>query len=275
MMDARPSTSEFGEPMDHPICARMPNVARVYDFLLGGKDNFEADRKAAKQLLDAVPDAAVAAWDNRQFLGRAVEFLVREAGIRQFIDIGTGLPTRGNVHAVAHHIAPDAHVAYVDNDPAVIAHSNALLSGHVNVATIVGDARDPRGIIADAALRSLIDFERPLALLLVAVLHFIKDAEDPHGSVNYLKSVIVPGSYLVISHVTDDHVSLETAARVRELYEEANAPGVARSRREIARFFKGLEMVPPGLVDVARWRSEWMTAEPGRTLFYAGAGIKR
>lgn len=124
--------------------ARTPNVARIYDYLLGGKDNYEEDRNAAERLLEAVPDAAVAAWDNRQFLGRAVEFLVREAGIRQIVDVGTGLPTRGNVHAIAHRLAPASRIAYVDNDPIVIAHANALLNKHSSIAVVEGDIRDPR-----------------------------------------------------------------------------------------------------------------------------------
>jgi trans-aconitate methyltransferase len=252
-----------------------PNVARIYDYLLGGKDNYEEDRRAAERLLEAIPDAAVAAWDNRQFLGRVVKFLVEEAGIRQLVDIGTGLPTRGNVHAVAHQHAPESRIAYVDNDPLVITHANALLNNHPNVTVIEADLRDPASIIMDPGLRELISFEEPIAILLVAVLHFVRDSEKPFDVVNQLKSALPRGSYLVISHVTADEVSAKTTRQVQGLYETASAPGVARSRRDIALFFNGLEMVPPGLVSVAQWRTEWMIAEPGRTIFYAGAAIKR
>jgi len=254
---------------------RAPNVARIYDYLLGGKDNYEEDRLAAQQLLQAVPDAAIAAWDNRQFLGRAVKFLAEEAGIGQFIDIGTGLPTRGNVHAIAHRHAPQSRVVYVDNDPAVIAHGNVLLNNHPNAIAIRADMRDPKSIIMHSELRELIKFDEPVAVLLVAVLHFIRDAENPFLIVDELKSAMARGSYLVISHVTDDQVSGEATRLVEGIYENANAPGTARSRRDIAKFFEGLEMIPPGLVSAAQWRNEWMLAEPGRTIFYAGAGKKR
>jgi hypothetical protein len=273
-MDCADLSAHTG-PATDVTSGQVPNVARMYDFLLGGKDNYEMDRKAAELLLAAVPDAAVAARENRKFLGRAVKFLVREAGIRQFIDIGTGLPARGNVHAVAHEIAPETRVAYVDNDPVVIAHANALLSGGANVATIKGDLRNLGGIIANPALRSLIDFGEPVAVLLVAILHFIADAERPQDIVRELKAVIAPGSYLVISHVTDEQVSSVTAEQVRKLYDQANAPGVARSRKAIVGFFDGLEMIPPGLVSVTQWRPESSAFEPGRTIFYAGAGTKR
>ncbi len=252
-----------------------PNVARIYDYLLGGKDNYEEDRRAAEQLLKIVPDAAIAAWDNRQFLGRAVKHLVEEAGIRQFVDIGTGLPTRGNVHAIAHYHAPESRVAYVDNDPLVITHSNALLNNHPEVVAIEADMRDPQSIIEHAELRELINFDEPVAVLLVAVLHFVRDSDNPYQIVDSLKSALTHGSYLVISHVTGDQVPAETTRLVKGLYENASAPGVARSRRDIEKFFTGLEMIPPGLVSVAQWRNEWMLAEPGRTIFYAGAGKKR
>jgi hypothetical protein len=217
----------------------------------------------------------IAAWDNRQFLSRVVEFLVNEAGIRQLVDIGTGLPTRGNVHAIAHQFDPESRIAYVDNDPLVITHANALLNNHPNVAVVKGDLRDPRSIIANPGLRHLIAFDEPLAILLVAVLHFVRNSDNPAAIVNELKSAMPPGSYLVISHVTDDQISVETTMRVQQLYEKTSAPGQVRSRPDIASFFNGLEMIPPGLVSVAQWRTEWMVTEPGRTIFYAGVGKKQ
>lgn len=254
--------------------ARMPNVARIYDFLLGGKENNDDDRRAAQQLLENIPDAAVAAWDNREFLGRAVRFLAEEAGIRQFIDIGTGLPTRGNVHAVAQQFAPDARVVYVDYDPDVIAHAQKLLRQNQNVVAIEGDLRRPEQILANPALRSLVSLSEPVALFLVAVLHFIRDDENPYSIVDSLKRAIPPKSYLVLSHVTTDDIAPDAARQVEKLYERTSAPGVARSRAEIVRFFDGLELIPPGLVNVASWRADWMTTEPGRTIFYAGLGSK-
>jgi hypothetical protein len=261
-------------PMTGRASARTPNVARIYDFLLGGKDNYEEDRRAAEQLLDAVPDAAVAAWDNREFLGRAVRFLVEEAGIRQFIDIGTGLPTRSSVHTVAQQLTPEVRVAYVDYDPIVVAHARALLAQYPNVIAIEGDLREAGHILANTALRTLIDFREPVAILLVAVLHFIRDGENPHEIVDMLKSAMVPGSYLVLSHVTGDDIPPEAAEQARKLYEKATAPGVTRTRAEVMSFFEHLKIVPPGLVNVASWRTDWMAAEPGRTIFYAGVGAK-
>jgi len=251
-----------------------PNVARIYDFLLGGKDNYEADRQAAGRLLDAVPDAAIAAWDNREFLGRAVRFLAEEEGIKQFLDIGTGLPTRGNVHTVSHEFAPDARVVYVDYDPVVISHAQALLCTTPEVSAIEGDLRAPENILANPALRAQINFSEPVAILLIAILHFIEDSDDPYRIVSTLKDSMPKGSYLVISHVTADHVAPGVAQEVRDLYGLTNSAATPRGSADIARFFEGLEIVPPGLVNVAFWRPGWMAANPGRTIFLGGAGRK-
>jgi SAM-dependent methyltransferase len=253
---------------------RVPNVARIYDVLLGGKDNYASDRKAAEELLDAVPDAAFAARQNRDFLGRAVQFLVRDSGIRQFIDIGTGLPTQGNVHEVAQHFAPDARVCYVDNDPVVVAHAQALLVKNANTVAIGRDFREPDQIVRHPALRALIDLDKPVAILLVAILHFVTDAENPYPLVERLKEVMAPGSYLVISHVTGDEVPAEAAERARRLYENSSAPGVTRTRAEIARFFADFELVPPGVVNASSWGTGLSACKSGRTIFYAGVGRK-
>jgi S-adenosyl methyltransferase len=233
----------------------VPNPARMYDYFLGGKDHFPADKAAAEQLLATVPLTRVGARENRAFLQRAVGFLAGEAGIRQFLDIGTGLPTQGNVHEVAQAVAPDARVVYVDNDPIVHAHANALLSGD-NTASILGDLRDPDGILADPETNRLIDFRQPVAILLVAVLHFIRDREDPAGIVARLKAAMAPGSYLVISHATGDLYPREIGAEATKAYDRATAPLVLRTRAEIERFFDGLELVPPGLVQLSRWRPD-------------------
>lgn len=256
------------------IPPQRANVARIYDFLLGGRDNNEEDRLAAEQVLNVIPDAAVAAWDNREFLGRAVRFLASEAGIRQFIDIGTGLPTRGNVHSVAQQCAPAARVVYVDYDPEVITHARAILSGRENVTAIEGDLRSPENILRNPELRALINLDEPVAILLVAVLHFIRNDENPHRLVSQLRAAMVTGSYLVMSHVTSDHVTQDASFQAQSLYDRATAPAVPRTRAELTPFFDDLEIIPPGLVNVAAWRAEWMATEPGRTLFYAGVGHK-
>ena len=262
------------EPAPERWSSGRANVARIYDYLLGGKDNYDVDRQAAERLLALVPDAAVAAWDNREFLGRTVRFLAEEKGIRQFLDIGTGLPTRTNVHSIAHESAPDARVVYVDYDPVVISHARALLCKTRAVCAVEGDLRAPEDILAKPELRAQINCGQPVAVLLIAILHFIGDADDPWRIVNVLKDAVPRGSYLVISHVTADHVSPAIAREVRDLYGVTSAAATPRSHADIARFFDGLEIVPPGLVNVASWRPGWMPVNPGRTLFLGGAGRK-
>ena len=252
----------------------VPNVARIYDFLLQGKDNYAADREAARRLLEAVPGAARAAQGNRRFLGRAVWFLVRDAGIRQFLDIGTGLPTLGNVHEVAHAADPLSHVVYVDNDPVVVTHANALLADSLRVTAVQADLRDPDRLLSLPAVRAVIDFAQPMAVLMVAVLHFVEDREDPWSIVSKYKSMMAPGSYLALSHVTGDGSPDEAVRQAVEIYEHASAPGIARSRTQVARFFHGLDMVAPGLVDPNCWRCPAPTDKPAPAIFYAGMGRK-
>lgn len=252
----------------------MPNVARIYDYLLGGKDNYAADRLAAMRLMSVVPDVALACRHNREFLKRAVKFLVRQEGIRQFVDIGTGLPTRGNVHEIARDINQDTRVLYVDNDPVVISHAQALLADAPTVVAINRDLRSPREIIGHPACQALIDLDKPVAILLVAILHFIPDEAGSYGIVDELKAAMPSGSYLVISHATGDDVPAEVADQIREVYSRANAPAAPRTREGIARFFDGLEMIPPGLVDACAWPSRGEEPEPGRTIFFAGIGRK-
>ena len=247
-----------------------PNVARVYDYLLDGKDHYAADRAAAGRLLRAVPDAAVAARQNRSFLGRAVEFLARDCGIEQFIDIGTGLPAQGSVHEVARRFVPGARVVYADNDPAVVLHAETLLAGHASAAVISADLRDPGGMLDHPSLRGLIDLDQPVAVLLVAVLHFIVDASEPYLVVDCLKEAMAAGSWLVISHVTADDLSAGAAGRARAAFEQANAPGVTRTREEVTRFFAGLEVIPPGVVSAASWRAPLPVRGSRRTIFMPG-----
>jgi hypothetical protein len=248
-----------------------PNPARIYDYLLGGKDHFPADRAAAEELLALVPEARAGARENRAFLGRAVRYLAGEAGIRQFLDIGTGMPTQGNVHQVAHAVAPDARVVYVDNDPVVHVHADALLAAPTTAA-ILADLRQPYRITQHPKTRKLLDLTRPVAVLLVAVLHFVTDADDPAEVVACLRDAVPPGSYLVVSHATGDFRP-EVAGKVTEVYERASAPLVLRSRAQVAALFHGLELLPPGLVQPAAWRPDHGTRE-GVGGFWAGVGRK-
>ena len=252
----------------------IPNVARIYDWLLDGKDNFAADREAGQRLLAAVPDAAKAARANRAFLGRAVRFLAEEAGIRQFLDIGTGLPTQGNVHEIAQATDPRARVVYCDHDPIVVTHANALLANNLTVAASQADLRDPDFLFALPLAHPLLDTSQPMAVLLVAVLHFLSDSEDPWALVERIKRKLAPGSYVVISHVTADEMPAESARAAAEVYQGASAPGVARSREDITRFFTGLELVEPGLVEVSAWRPPPLDHRPRPAMLYAGIGRK-
>jgi hypothetical protein len=268
------------------VDASVPNVARIYDSLLGGKDNFAADRDAAAELLALLPDAQAACHQNRAFVQRAVRFLAGQAGIRQFIDIGTGLPTQGNVHDIAQATAPDARVAYVDYDPVVVSHAQALLATTSTVAVINGDLRNPDKILTDPGLRELIDFSQPVAILLAAILHFIADDEHPYQITDTLKAAIPPGSYLVLSHITADDIPEDTSRKAQSIYERATAPVFPRSREAIRHFLDGLETASePGVTDVGL-PQPWAPLAPdepdpahapiveGRTLIYAGAGRK-
>ena len=263
-----------GRPRRLGFDTGVPNVARIYDALLGGKDNYAADREAAEELLKAVPGAMAAARENRAFLGRAVRLLAGEAGIRQFLDIGTGLPTLGNVHEIAQAANPAARVVYADYDPVVLLHANVLVEKAVTVAAVNADLRYPRDLLTSPAVRALIDFDEPVAVLLVAVLHFLEDSDNPWKIVDCIKDHMAPGSYLVVSHVTGDDLPPDARQHAREVYENASAPGVTRAYDDIARFFDGLVMLAPGLVNVPAWRPDRITRTPHETLFFAGIGRK-
>ena len=226
--------------------------ARIYDSWLGGKDNFAADREAAELALQAYPELAEAIRSNRAFLGRAVRFLVG-AGIRQFLDVGTGLPAGDNTHEVAQREAPDSRIVYVDNDPIVLRHAQALLTSTPQGACdyLQADLRDPEKILAEAA-RTL-DLGRPVALMLLAVLQFALDADDPYGLVARLVAALPPGSYLVISHPTDDF-NPNRGESMRVYNERSVEQAVVRDKDAVARFFDGVELLDPGLVPVAKWR---------------------
>ena len=232
----------------------VAHIARVYNFWLGGRDNYAADRDAAEQVIAAYPTIRSSVRAQRAFLGRAVQYLVTEAGIRQFLDIGTGLPSADNTHEVAQRAAPESRVVYADDDPIVLAHARALLTSSPEGAThyVDADLRDTAKICEQAA--EILDFGQPLAILLIGVLHCIPDRDDPAGIVSSLVSVMPPGSYLVIAHPASDiHQSqVSTAAnRINPLMAE---PVTLRTHDQVSRFFDGLDLVEPGLVQLHRWR---------------------
>ena len=259
------------------IDTSKPHPARMYNAYLGGNDNYPADRAAVRQILRNFPEVRPIALANRAFMQRAVRFLAAEAGIRQFIDIGTGIPSAGNVHEVAGRAAPDARVVYVDNDPIVHVHANALLTGSGTTGIVLADLRDPAAIVAHPQLRELIDFSRPVALLLVAILHFIRDEEDPAGIVATLLDGLPAGSYLALSHATADFHPPGGEDLAASGYENATAPLVLRARERVLPFFDGFELLEPGLVQAPLWRPEGRRPRP-RDLeklgIYAGVGRK-
>ena len=239
----------------------IPNVARMYDYMLGGKDNWAADRGAVDQITELIPGTVPTALANRAFLRRVVRFLAAEAGIRQFIDIGSGLPTMDNVHEVAQRAAPEARVVYVDHDPVVLAHARALLADGSLVTAIEGDLLDPAGTLANIKQRNLIDFREPAVLMLLAILHFIPDEADPWGVVGQLMDGLPAGSYIAVSHATSDFLDDADRRAVQDVYSPTVSGGAtSRSFTEISRFFGGCKHVAPGLVDIWDWRPD----NPGR-----------
>lgn len=260
---------------DRALDFSTPNVARIYDYYLGGKDNSACDREVARLVLRAAPDVPLAALENREFLKRAIEYLVCEAGINQFIDIGPGLPTQGNVHALVQRHGSDAPVVYVDNDPMVLSHGRALLQQADGVAVVDGDLRKPAAILSNRELRALIDLSRPVAVCMSLILHFIPDADDPWALVARIRDAIRPGSYLVLTHVTGDERTVDTMSEIRGLYDEATAPLVPRTKEAFTRFFDGFELVEPGVVFLSQWRptGEYF-ARGGTRWAYAAVGKK-
>jgi SAM-dependent methyltransferase len=235
------------------IDTKRANTARVYDYWLGGSHNFLADQDVGRAIAAVEPNMRAIARANRAFLGRAVRFLA-SADIRQFLDIGSGIPTEGNVHEVAQQASPGARVAYVDIDPVAIAHSKAILAGRENATIVEADLREPDRILAAPAIRRLIDLRQPTGLLLMVVLHFIADAEDPWRIVAALRDALAPGSYLVLGHATDEGKPAVAQATERVYNRSVATELHLRSRAEILRFFDGFELVDPGLVYVPLWR---------------------
>ncbi|MGI5211406.1 SAM-dependent methyltransferase [Plantactinospora sp. CA-290183] len=242
------------------IDTTVPHPARRYDYLLGGKDNFAADRASAEAMLAVYPTARTAAMENRRFLSRAVTYLAREAGIRQFLDIGTGIPSMDNTHEVAQSIAPESRIVYVDNDPIVLVHARALLSStpQGRTAYLDADLHRPREIVNHPDLLATLDLDQPVALLLVAIMHFVVDDADPYGVVDQLMAPLPSGSFLVMTHFTGDFLPPELARKIEAAWREnpANGQGRSRNAEEVGRFFDKLELVPPGIVPLAQWRAE-------------------
>jgi O-methyltransferase involved in polyketide biosynthesis len=260
------------------INTNVAHPARVYDYWLGGKDNFPADRALAEHIMQAIPTMRAMAAANRAFLTRAVRYLAEEAGVRQFLDIGTGIPTSPNVHEVAQAVVPDARVVYVDNDPIVLAHARALLKSQQvgGTAFILADLRDPQAILDHPTLQASLDLTQPVALLMVAVLMYFRDTEEPNpfGMVATLLERLPSGSYLAVSHPTADFAPEAMAGAVAAA-EQAGVTLVPRSEAETEAFFAGLKLVKPGVVPVLAWRPDAEpSSDPHSAYYWAGVGRK-
>jgi O-methyltransferase involved in polyketide biosynthesis len=234
----------------------VPHIARVYDYWLGGKDNFAADRAMGERTLQAYPNLVYSVRANRAFLARTVRFLVREVGLRQFLDIGTGIPTANNTHEVAQRIAAESRIVYVDNDPVVLSHAKALLKSTPEgaCAYIDADLRDPDTILAGAA--ETLDFAQPVAIMLIAVMHFVGDDAQASAIMNRLTAACVPGSCIALSHAANDIDAAQMAEMVRRLNESTAEKTTLRDRAGVTRLFDGLELVEPGVIRAAEWRPD-------------------
>ncbi|MGW7415338.1 SAM-dependent methyltransferase [Streptomyces sp. NPDC054863] len=254
----------------------MPSVSRIYDFYLGGSHNFEVDREAARRAMEFMPGLPKVMQANRAVMRRAVRHALSE-GVTQFLDIGSGIPTFGNVHEVAQAADPGARVVYVDHDPVAVAHSQAVLAGNDLATVIAADLRKPREILDHPELGELLDLERPVALLLVAVLHFIEDADDPQAAVATLRDALAPGSMLIVTHASFEGIPVpeEQASGTVDVYQQIKSPLIMRSHAEVDRFFDGFEMVAPGLVPMADWRPETPVAQEDPYAFSGFAGVGR
>ena len=259
------------------IDTSKPHPARIYDYSLGGKNHFAADREVADKVMASWPNVPTAARANRAFLGRAVRYLAAEAGIRQFLDIGTGLPTTNNVHEVAQSVAPSSRVVYVDNDPLVLAHARALLTSapEGRTAYIHADLRGPSAILSHQITRDVLDFAQPIALMLVGILHFIQDEDKPAEIIATLLDALPSGSFLVASHVTGEH-DPDGPAVGQRTYREAMMSAQWRDSDEFARLaFSGLELLPPGVVLVSEWRPEGTSPRPTPAEVSCYGGVAR
>ncbi|MEV5427694.1 SAM-dependent methyltransferase [Streptomyces sp. NPDC052701] len=254
----------------------VPSVSRMYDYYLGGSHNFEVDREAARKALEFMPGLPKVMQANRAFMRRAVRFAVGE-GVTQFLDIGSGIPTFGNVHEVARAAGSGARVVYVDHDPVAVAHSQAVLADDEDADIAAADLRKPQEILGSPQVERLIDLNRPVALLLVAILHFVEDADDPYGAVAELRDALAPGSMLVLTHASYEGIPLpqERAEGAVDVYKDIRSPLIMRSREEIARFFEGYDMVEPGLVPMPHWRPDTAPEDEDPWAFSGFAGVGR
>jgi hypothetical protein len=254
------------------VDVNIPSAARIYDYSLGGAHNFAADRAAAHELFEAYPDAPLVGRANRAFLQRAVRFC-HQRGITQFLDLGSGIPTVGNVHESAHALDPGARVVYVDNEPVAVTHTQQLLESVRNTAIVQADIRDVDAVLTAPQTRALLDFSQPVALMMVAVLHYISPFDDVNGLISRYTSALAPDSLLVISHTTEDPRP-EVAAAIRAVFDKTPTPVTHRSREEVIALFQGLELVEPGVVWTPQWRpddpSEPLHDAPERSATFAG-----
>ncbi|MEU6083506.1 SAM-dependent methyltransferase [Streptomyces sp. NPDC047108] len=268
--------------MDRPSWApqgidlSVPSVSRIYDYYLGGSHNFEVDREAARKAIEIMPGLPKIMQANRAFMRRAVGYAV-DHGITQFLDIGSGIPTFGNVHEVAQTLSLGARVVYVDNDPVAVAHSGAVLGGNPDAGIVAADLRKPREILDSPEVSRLLDLGKPVALLLVAVLHFLPEEEDPRAAVAELRDALAPGSLLVLTHASTEGgpISEEQGDQVQGVYKKASSPLVMRTRAQVDRFFDGFEYVEPGLVSMPHWRPDTPPEHEDPMAFTGFAGVGR
>ena len=256
------------------IDTTVPHIARIYNYWLGGKDYFAVDKEAAEKVIQATPAILPGVRANRAFLGRAVRYLAAEAGIRQFLDIGTGIPSANNTHEVAQSAAPGSRVVYVDNDPIVLAHARALLTSVTGAtAYLDADVRDPGAILAGAA--ATLDFSQPVAVMLIAIMHCVPDEDDPYVIVRALLEAVPPGSYLVLSQPAKDMIPEKSAQAEAALTQAMRQKVQYRTHAEVSRFFDGLELVAPGLVHLPEWRPDEPVDPDGPvTGMWGGVGRK-
>ncbi|PRH79234.1 hypothetical protein C6N75_10665 [Streptomyces solincola] len=254
----------------------VPSVSRIYDYYLGGSHNFEVDREAARKAMEFVPGLPKVMQSNRAFMRRAVRFAVDE-GVTQFLDIGSGIPTFGNVHEVAQAASPDARVLYVDHDPVAVAHSEAVLAGNAAAAVVAADLRKPADVLGSPQAARLLDLDRPVALLLVSVLHFVEEQDEPHRAVAELRDALPSGSLLILTHASYETMPLpqETVGGAVGVYRDIRNPLVMRPKDEVARFFDGFELVAPGLVKLPEWRPETPVEQEDPYAFSGFAGVGR
>ncbi|HEV2782635.1 MAG TPA: SAM-dependent methyltransferase [Actinophytocola sp.] len=253
-----------------------PNAARVYDYFLGGACNFEIDRQFAENFLTVMPEIELVARRNRAFLRRAVRFCV-DQGIRQFLDIGSGIPTVGNVHQIAQQMAPECRVLYVDNEPVAVAHSELMLEHNPNAAVLQADLRDPATVLGSESARQLLDFDAPMALLMVAVLHFVPESAHPRSAIEQYLKALAPGSLFVVSHVSIDDWDGEQSRPGVPSYNQTTTPVYARTRQQVLELMAGTELVAPGLVWAQDWRadpSDDVDDKPKHSFILAGVGRK-